>query len=89
MTEQPYGEAISPTFDAATRNLQQAFLEFDERDVERLHNLEGMLRKRLDKITERFYQHLLTFEKTFKVFMDEVMILSEVLEKSQFGNRLL
>lgn len=89
MTDQPLGEVIPPTFDAATRNQRQAFIEFDERDVERPCNLEGMLRERLDKITERFYQHLPAFEETRKVFKDEAMIRREVLKKSQFRDRHL
>jgi len=75
MTEQqPYGEIISPTFDAATRDERLAFIEFGARDVELLHDLESMLRERLDEITERFYQHLLAFAETRKVFKDEAMI---------------
>jgi signal transduction histidine kinase len=74
MTELPYGEVIPPIFDAASRNQRLAFVEFGERDVERLRNLEGMLRERLDEITERFYQYLLAFEETRKIFKDEAMI---------------
>lgn len=74
MTEQLWGEVIPPIFDAASRNQRLAFIEFDERDVKRLHDLEDMFRERLDEITERFYQHLLAFEETRKVFKDEAMI---------------
>lgn len=74
MTEQPYGEMIPPTFDAATRNQRLAFIEFGARDVELLHDLEDLFLVRLDEITERFYQHLLAFAETRKVFKDEAMI---------------
>jgi len=74
MTEQYAGEVIPPIFDAATRKQRLAFIDFSERDVECLHNLEGMLREKLDEITERFYQHLLDFAETRKVFKDEAMI---------------
>lgn len=74
MTKQYSGEVIPPTFDAATRNQRLAFIEFDARDVELLHDLEDLFRARLDEITERFYQHLLAFEETRKVFKDEAMI---------------
>ena len=74
MTELLYGKMIPPSFDAASRDQQLAFVEFGERDVELLRDLEGMLRERLDEITELFYQHLLGFEGTRKVFKDEAMI---------------
>ena len=75
MTEQQnYGEVIPPTFDAATRNQRLAFIEFGERDVELLHDLEDLFQARLDEITERFYQHLLAFAETRKVFKDEAMV---------------
>lgn len=73
MTE-PYGEVIPPTFDAASRKQRLAFIEFGERDVERLHDLEDLFRARLDEIAERFYRHLLAFAETRSVFKDEAMI---------------
>ena len=74
MTEQSYGEVIPPTYDAATRAQQLAFIEFSERDAELLHDLEDMLREHLDEITETFYKHLLAFDETRSVFKDAAMI---------------
>jgi signal transduction histidine kinase len=73
MTES-YGEVISPTFDVATRNQRLAFIEFGEQDVERLHDLEGLIQERLGEITEHFYNHLLTFAETRSILKDEAMI---------------
>ncbi|HLP98641.1 MAG TPA: HAMP domain-containing sensor histidine kinase [Sideroxyarcus sp.] len=74
MTIQSYGEVISPVFDDASRQQRLAFLDFGQRDVELLHDLEGLFREHLDKITEQFYRHMLAFEETRKVFRDEEMI---------------
>jgi len=74
MTEQLHGEAIPPAFDEAARNQRLEFLKFGERDVELLHDLEDLFRARLDEITEQFYQHMLAFAETRKVFRDEAMI---------------
>lgn len=74
MAEQSYGEVIPPTFDESSRNQRLAFIGFGERDVELLHDLEGMVRERLDEITEQFYQHLLDFKETREIFKDEAMI---------------
>jgi signal transduction histidine kinase len=75
MAEQTtYGEVIPPNFDAAAVSQRLAFIGFEQRDVELLHDLEGMLRERLDEITERFYKHLLAFEETRSVFKDEAML---------------
>lgn len=65
---------VSPVFDEALRNQRLAFLKFDERDVELLHDLEGLFRERLDEIAEQFYRHMLAFAETRKVFRDEAMI---------------
>ncbi|BBI99952.1 hypothetical protein FGKAn22_16450 [Ferrigenium kumadai] len=74
MTEQPYGEVISPVFDEAARKQRLEFLKFSERDAELLHDLQELFRARLDEISEQFYTHLLAFEETRKVFRDEAMI---------------
>jgi signal transduction histidine kinase len=74
MIDEPYGEIIPPNFDEATRQLRLAFVEFGERDVELLHDLEALFSAHLDEIGERFYQHLQAFEDTRKVFKDESMI---------------
>lgn len=74
MTDLSYGEMTPPTFDADSRSQRLAFIEFDERDAELLHDLEDMIRNRLDEITEGFYKHLLEFEETRQVFKDESMI---------------
>lgn len=74
MSEHSYGEVIPPVFDEASRNLQLAYLKFDERDVELLHDLEVLFRDRLDEIAQRFYEHMLSFAETRKVFKDKAMI---------------
>ena len=74
MSDQPFGEVVAPHFDAQSCSLRLAFIAFTERDAELLHDLEGMVRARLDEITESFYKHLLDFEETRKVFKNEAMI---------------
>ncbi|OGS98050.1 MAG: hypothetical protein A3F73_04125 [Gallionellales bacterium RIFCSPLOWO2_12_FULL_59_22] len=74
MTEQPQGEIIMPVFDEAARNQRLAFLQFGERDVALLRDLQDLFQERLDIITEQFYRHLLAFAETRKVFRDEAMI---------------
>lgn len=74
MTAEAYGEVISPLFDETFRNQRLAFLKFDQRDAELLHELEDLFRQRLDEIAEQFYQHMLAFEETRKVFKDDAMI---------------
>ncbi len=75
MSERPYGEIIPPLFDEASRQLQLAFLMFDERDAELLRDLDVLFRDRLDEIAKQFYEYMLSFEETRKVFTDEAMIL--------------
>ena len=72
--QQHYGEVIPPVFDTAARNLRLAFLKFDQRDVELLHDLAGLFRERAVEISERFYEHMLAYEETRKVFKDGAMI---------------
>jgi len=74
MIKPPRGEIIMPVFDETVRNLRLEFLKFGERDAELLHDLEGLFQARLDIITEQFYQHLLAFAETRKVFRNEAMI---------------
>ncbi len=74
MADPNYGAVIPPEFDDASRNLRLAFLKFDSRDVELLHDLAGLFRERKMEIAERFYEHMLAFEDTRKVFRDEAMI---------------
>ena len=74
MGEQLYGEVIQPVFDETSRNQRLTFLEFDDRDVELLRDLESVFRERLDEISRRFYEHMLAFEETRQVFKDEAMI---------------
>ena len=74
MIEQPHGDVIMPVFDEAARNQRLEFLKFGERDVELLRDLENLFRERLGIIAEQFYQHLLAFAETRKVFRDEAMI---------------
>lgn len=74
MTQQNYGDVIPPVFDEAARNSRLAFLKFDARDVELLHDLEVLFRERLDEIATCFYEHMLSFEETRKVFRDDAMI---------------
>ncbi len=74
MNDPNYGAVIPPQFDEAARNLRLAFLNFDQRDVELLHDLADLFRDRKTDIAERFYEHMLAFEDTRKVFKDEAMI---------------
>lgn len=74
MTDRPFGEVIPPDFDEQSCKMRLAFIGFTERDAQLLHDLEDMVKVRLDEITERFYLHLLSFEETRKVFKDEAMI---------------
>jgi signal transduction histidine kinase len=74
MTGPLYGDVISPVFDEAMRGQRMAFLKFEQRDQELLHDLEDLFRERLDEISEQFYRHMLAFEETRKVFRDEAMI---------------
>jgi len=74
MTDQHYGDVIPPVFDEAMRKQRMAFLKFEQRDHELLHDLEDLFRERLDEISEQFYRHMLAFEETRKVFRDEAMI---------------
>jgi signal transduction histidine kinase len=69
-----YGDVIPPVFDEAMRSQRMAFLKFEQRDQELLHDLEDLFRERLDEISEQFYRHMLAFEETRKVFRDEAMI---------------
>jgi signal transduction histidine kinase len=74
MADQTWGEVIPPVFDEATRAARLAFLAFDQRDAELLRDLEDLFRPRLGEISRRFYEHMLAFEDTRKVFKDEGMI---------------
>ncbi|MBU0594291.1 MAG: HAMP domain-containing histidine kinase [Gammaproteobacteria bacterium] len=74
MAHPDYGEIIPPEFDEAVRELRLAFLKFGERDVALLNDLAGLFRERAVEISERFYEHMLAFEDTRKVFRDEAMI---------------
>jgi signal transduction histidine kinase len=74
MNEQSYGEVVPPEFDQAERNRRLEYLRFDERDAEMLHDLEDLFRARLEEIVKLFYEHMLSFEETRKVFRDEAMI---------------
>ncbi|HCI12522.1 MAG TPA: hypothetical protein DFK12_00790 [Gallionellaceae bacterium] len=74
MTVPLYGDVIPPVFDEAMRSQRMAFLKFEQRDQELLHDLEDLFRERLDEISEQFYRHMLAFEETRKVFRDEAMI---------------
>lgn len=74
MIKPPRSEVIMPVFDEAVRSLRLEFLKFGKRDAELLHDLEGLFQARLDIITEQFYQHLLAFAETRKVFRNEAMI---------------
>lgn len=51
-----------------------AYLDLTERDAALLRDLERVFEPRLDEIADRFYQHLLAFEKTRRVFKDEAMV---------------
>ncbi len=51
-----------------------AYLDLTERDVAMLRELERVFEPRMDEIADRFYQHLLAFEKTRRVFKDEAMV---------------
>jgi len=74
MTGAYYGDVIPPIFDEALRRQRMAFLKFEERDYELLHDLEGLFLERLDEISEQFYRHMLAFDETRKVFRDDEMI---------------
>ncbi|HXU93583.1 MAG TPA: protoglobin domain-containing protein, partial [Gallionella sp.] len=74
MSEQPYGEVIPPVFDEAARRQRLEFLRFCDRDVELLRDLQELFRAHLDEVSEQFYQHMLSFNETRKVFRDEAMI---------------
>jgi signal transduction histidine kinase len=74
MSEYPYGAAIPPIFDETSRRRQLEFLMFSERDVELLRDLESLFQERLDEIAKRFYEHMLSYEETRKVFKDDEMI---------------
>ncbi|HZW25933.1 MAG TPA: HAMP domain-containing sensor histidine kinase [Gallionella sp.] len=74
MTGSIYGEVIPPVFDEAMRDQRMAFLKFEPRDQELLHDLEDLFSEHLDEISEQFYRHMLAFEETRKVFRDEAMI---------------
>ena len=74
MADPNYGDVIPPSFDDASRELRLAFLKFDRRDVELLHDLADLFRERKVEIVERFYSHMLAFEDTRKVFKDNAMI---------------
>ena len=69
-----YGKVITPVFDAETIRTRLAFQSFTERDAELLHDLEALFESRRDEIAERFYEHLLAFDETRKVFKDEGMV---------------
>lgn len=69
-----YGEVIPPVFDEAARTSRLSFLKFGPRDVELLRDLECLFRPQLDLITTRFYEHMLAYDETRKVFRDEAMI---------------
>lgn len=78
---QDYGKVIPPVFDPEARKLRLAYLAFDERDATLLHELQELFHDNLHDITERFYQHLLGFEGTRRVFRDEAMV--ERLKQAQ------
>lgn len=74
MSEHSYGDVIPPPFDEASRRRQLEFLIFSERDVELLQDLVELFHGRLSEISEQFYQYMLSFEETRKVFKDEEMV---------------
>lgn len=74
MDNQRYGEVISPEFDEELRRQRLEFLRFGERDAALLRDLEELFRGRLEEIVKQFYEHMLSFEETRKVFRDEAMI---------------
>lgn len=83
MNDQSPGGVIPPVFDEQARRRRLEFLQFDARDVEMLRELEDLFKAHLDDITQRFYEHMLAYEETRKVFKDEAMI--QRLSEAQKG----
>lgn len=63
-----------PAYLEATRERRLAYLDFQERDLALLRDLEDLIQAHLPEIVERFYQHLLAFPETRQVFRDEAMV---------------
>jgi signal transduction histidine kinase len=64
----------APHHDETTRKLRLSYLEFDAHDEALLKNLKSLIEEHLEEIVEQFYQHLLSFEPTRRVFKDQGMI---------------
>ena len=74
MAEPLPSELILPDYSEEKCHLRLAFQELGERDIELLHDLEELFEPRLVEIAEHFYQHLLSFYETRRVFRDEGMV---------------
>lgn len=64
----------APVLSAEEIRDRLAYLALTESDAAMLRELGRVVEPRLDEIADRFYQHLLAFEKTRRVFKDEAMV---------------
>lgn len=60
---------------------RMAFVDFSERDVRLLSEMEGFIRGHVDQVVAAFYQHLLAFEETRALLKDPATV--DRLMKSQ------
>jgi hypothetical protein len=74
-------EVRAPRFDEASTRQRLAFLAFSERDVGLLRDLADIVDEHLAEIVDRFYEHLLSFEDTRRVFQDAATV--ERLKEAQ------
>lgn len=74
MSEIPHGEIILPVFDKEKCHMRLAFQEFTDKDAALLRDLDELFEERLTEISDRFYEHLLSFYETRRVFKDEGMV---------------
>jgi signal transduction histidine kinase len=74
-------EVAPPRFDEALRRQRLAFLDLTERDAVLLQDLGEIIDENLTEIVDRFYEHLLAFEDTRRLFKDAATV--ERLKEAQ------
>ena len=67
-------EVSVPPYDEQMRHRRLEYLRFTERDRELLRDLDELVQQNLQKIVDRFYQHLLSNEETRRVFKDDATV---------------
>lgn len=76
----------SLNIDAQEIRRRKDFLQFNDKDVERLESINEQAEKYADEVIEEFYEHLMSFEETRQFFRDQEQLLSHVknLQRAYF-----